>query len=405
MNNAERKYYRPVNLLKSIIVNIAGTLLRGFPLPQRTGLIEIGKPDRDSPVFLTGNFRLTVERVKRALRGIDCYLLVANSRGINVWCGATGGHFTNHDVISSLKISGIEGRVDHRNVILPQLAATGIEAGTIREKTGWKVTWGPVYAKDIPAFINNKFAKTPEMRQVQFPLSQRIEVAVMWAFPFSIIVFLMLITFWREVLLPLLGFIWGLPLLIFLSFPLYSKWLNPEKKGVAFSKYTIIFDFGRAPLFLWGVFMLILVVFGILTNSYSWEFIVRWGFISLVVILIISLDLMGSTPLYKSGLHEDRFLKIVLDEKKCKGAGFCEQVCPRNCYEVDGNRHIATIPGANKCVQCGACIVQCPFDALYFRSPKGSIVSPETIRRFKLNLLGKRLKEAEAAGGARSGRI
>jgi ferredoxin len=388
-----------VNILKSIIVNIAGTLLRGFPLPQRTGLIELGKPDKDSPVFLTGNFRLTVERVKRALRGIDCYLLIANSRGINVWCAAVGGHFTNHGVISSLKISGIEGRVDHRTVILPQLAATGIEAGTIREKTGWKVTWGPVYAKDIPAFIKNKFKKTPEMRQVKFTLSQRLEMAVMWAFPFSIIIFLILVAFWREVLPTLLALIWGLPLLIFLSFPLYSKWLNPEKKGVAFSKYTIVFDFGRVPLLLWGVALFFIIIFGILTNSFSGEFLLRWGFISFIVVLLISLDLMGSTPLYKSGLHEDRFLTIVLEAGKCKGAGLCEQVCPRNCYEVDENRHIATIPRANKCVQCGACIVQCPFDALYFRSPKGYIVSPETIRRFKLNLLGKRLKETEAAGG------
>jgi NAD-dependent dihydropyrimidine dehydrogenase PreA subunit len=398
-NNAERKCYRPVNLLKYIIVNIVGTLLRGFPLPQRTGLIELGKPGKDSPVFLTGNFRLTVERVKRALRGVDCYLLIANSRGINVWCAAAGGHFTNHDVISSLKISGVEVRVDHRNVILPQLAATGIEAGTIREKTGWKVTWGPVYAKDIPTFIKNRFDKTPEMRQVRFPWSQRIEMAVMWAFPFSLIVFLILIAFWQEVLLPLLGLIWGLPLLIFLSFPLYSKWLNPEKKGAAFSKYTIIFDFGRAPLFLWGVTLVCLIIFSLLTSSFSREFIFHWGFISFVVVLIVSLDLMGSTPLYKSGLHEDRFLTIVLDAGKCRGAGLCEQVCPRNCYEVDENRHSATIPRADKCVQCGACIVQCPFDALYFRGPKGNIMPPETIRRFKLNRIGKRLKEAEAKTG------
>ena len=73
--------------------------------------------------------------------------------------------------------------------------------------------------------------------------------------------------------------------------------------------------------------------------------------------------------------------------------GYCEQVCPRNCYEVDRERHKASMPRQERCVQCGACIVQCPFDALQFRSPSGEVLSPETIRKFKLNLMGKRLVE------------
>jgi len=103
-----------MNFIKFIFVNIIETLLRGFPFPSKTGLIKIGNPNRNSPVFLTCNFHLTVERVKRALKGMDAYLLVANSRGINVWCSATGGLFTNHDVISVLKTSKIEKLVDHK---------------------------------------------------------------------------------------------------------------------------------------------------------------------------------------------------------------------------------------------------------------------------------------------------
>lgn len=384
-----------MNLLKYIIVNIVETLLRVVPFPCKTGLIKIGNPDRNSPVFLTCNYHLTVERVKRALSGLDCYLLVANSKGINVWCAATGGHFTNHSVISVLKTSGIEELVDHRKVILPQLAATGIESKVIQKKTGWKVIWGPIYAKNIPAFIKNGFKKTPEMKEVRFQLDQRIEMAVMWVFPFSIIATLIMIPFWREMLLPLNIFFWVFSFSIFAGFPLYSKWLNPKKKRMSFSKYTIIFDFARIPVLLWGIFLLLLLLYSILADNFTFGFISRWSFILFITILFLSMDLMGSTPLYKSGLHEDRFLKIFLDEEKCKGAGFCEQVCPRNCYEVDKNRHIATIPRANSCVQCGACIVQCPFDALYFKSPKGEIITPETIRKFKLNLIGKRHVKVE----------
>jgi len=384
-----------MTLLNYIAVNIIETLLRVLPIPCKKGMTKIGKPNRMSPVFLTCNYHLTVKRVKRTLHGIDCYLLVANSNGHNVWCGATGGHFTSHDVISVLKTSGIEKLVGHNNVILPQLAATGIEAKYIQKKTGWKVIWGPVYAKNIQAFIENNLKKTIEMREVRFSLVQRIEMAIMWAFPFSIIASLITIYFWPEVLLPLNALIWGLPFIIFVSFPFYSKWLNPKKKGIGFSKYTVIFDFARMPLILWGLSLFCLFGFSIMTNALSWEFIFRWGFLSFIVILIISLDLMGSTPILKSGLHEDRFLKVVLDERKCKGAGFCEQVCPKNCYEVNKKQHIATIPGAEKCVQCGACIVQCPFDALSFMSPKDERLPPATVRTFKLNLIGKRLKETE----------
>jgi ferredoxin len=382
-----------MNLPKFFAINIVETLLRVLPFPCKTGLSKIGNPDRNSPVFLTCNYHLTVERVKRVLKGIDAYLLVANSRGINVWCAATGGLFTNHNVISVLKVSGIEELVDHRNIMLPQLAATGVEADVIKKKTGWKVIWGPVYAKDIPAFIRNKLKKTPKMREVEFPLRQRIEMALAWAFPISIILALIMIPLWHEVISAVIFLVWGLSFLMFVSFPLYSQWLSSEDKRIGF----VFFDFGRGgfQLILWGVLILGLIVYSLVADDFSWGFLFRWSFITLIAVLLLSIDLMGSTPVYKSGLHEDRLLRVILDEKKCRGAGFCEQVCPRNCYEVDRNRYIAIMPRAGRCVQCGACIVQCTFDALYFESPKGEVIRPETIRRFKLNLIGRRLVKAD----------
>jgi NAD-dependent dihydropyrimidine dehydrogenase PreA subunit len=334
--------------------------------------VRIGNPGRDSPVLLTGNFRLTVERVKRALEGLDAYLLVANSRGVNVWCAATGGLLTNHDVVSVLKTSGIADRVDHRQLILPQLAATGVEGKTVHKKTGWKVVWGPVDATAIPAFLSGGSKTTRAMRTVLFPWRERLEMAVSWAFPLSLLTLLVL-PFWKEGVLPLVGLVWALSFLIFLSFPLYEERLHTSAKKVVGFAYTV------------------------LAGDLSWTLALRWGLSSLVVLLLLGLDLTGSTPVYKSGLHPDRLMAIRLDQDLCKGAAFCEQVCPKEVFELDDERRLATLPRAEQCVQCGACIVQCPFDALYFRSPEGDVVTPDTVRTYKLNLMGsRRTKEAAA---------
>jgi len=373
--------------LKFILVNVLLTLLRVLPFRYKTGLVKIGNPGRDGPVLLTCNYRLTVERVRRAIEGIDAYLLVANSGGVNVWCAATGGLLTNHDVVSVLKTSGIEDMVDHRQVILPQLAATGIEGKIIHKKTGWNVVWGPVYATSIPAFLRGGFEKTRAMRTVGFPWPQRLEMAVAWAFPISLLSLLVL-PFWSEGVIPLVGFVWGWACLVFLSFPLYQGRMPTAGRNVGF----IFFDFGQRGflLCLWILFLLGLVGYTAVAGDFSWARSFRWTLSSLVVVLILGLDLMGSTPVYKSGLHKDRLLEIGLDADRCKGAGYCEQVCPRDVYEVDYDQHRVSLPRAGQCVQCGACIVQCPFDALFFRSQQGDVVPPDAVRRFKLNLLGNR---------------
>jgi NAD-dependent dihydropyrimidine dehydrogenase PreA subunit len=380
--------------LNFFLISTVQTLLRVLPFPCKTGLLRIGNPGRDAPVLLTGNFRLTVERVRRALEGVDAYLLVANSRGVNVWCAATGGHLTNHDVVSVLKTSGIDKLVDHRQVVLPQLAATGIEGKIVHRKTGWRVVWGPVYAKSISEFLGGRLEKTPEMRTVRFAWPQRLEMAVAWAFPISLLTLLVL-PFWKNGVLPLAGFVWVAAVLMFLSFPLYQAHLRKTEKNVGF----VFFDFGKrgVPLILWAAFILGLVGYSMLAGEFSWGLVTRWGLSSLIVLLILGLDLMGSTPSYKSGLHEDRLLRVELDVERCKGAGFCEQVCPTNVFTIDHDRRLAFLPRAEQCVQCGACIVQCPFDALHFRSQTGDIVAPDTIRRFKLNLLGNRTVEARSA--------
>jgi len=373
-----------MNLLRYVVVNILGVVLRFFPWPCRTGLAEIGLPGRDSPVFLTCNYRLTVARVRWALRGTNAYLLVANSRGVNVWCAATGGLLTNHDVLSALKTSGIEERVDHRRVILPQLAATGIEAGVVAKKAGWQVLWGPVYARDLPRFVESGQTKSKEMSEVAFPWRQRVEMAAAWAFPISVATALILAVLWRQAFLPSIFVVWGLSLAVYLPFPLYARWLGSRARGSG----AVLAGFAA----LWVLVLCGYTSYQYLLGQGSWAEVLRWAVLTLVVLLVMGVDFLGSTPLYKSGLQEDRLLEVVLKEERCKGVGYCQDVCPRGCYEVDRRLHRATMAGAQRCVKCGACIVQCPCDAIHFEDAKGGVIPPDTIREFKLNLMGKRVE-------------
>ena len=162
-------------------------LLGLFPHRVPTGLLRIGKPGRDSPVLVTGNYTLTVRRVRDVLRGHDAWLLVANSKGINVWCASGGGYLTHHDIISVIRTSGIKDQVDHREVILPQLCATGVERRRITEATGFAARWGPARLEDLPAFLDRGARVVKSERFMRFPAWERMEMAALWGVPMLII--------------------------------------------------------------------------------------------------------------------------------------------------------------------------------------------------------------------------
>lgn len=175
---------RPTDLPEYLRDRMLGMLPHRAP----TGLIRIGKPDRHSPLLVTGNFTLTVRRLRDALRGYDAWLLVANSQGINVWCAAGGGHLTHHDIVSVLRTSRIADEVDHREVILPQLCATGVDRRSITEATGFATLWGPARLEDLPAFLDRGARAVKSDRFMRFPGWERMEMAVMLGLPMLIVI-------------------------------------------------------------------------------------------------------------------------------------------------------------------------------------------------------------------------
>ena len=369
-----------MTVLKYIFWNILETFLRFIPISCKTGCFPIGNPGPDSPVFLTGNFHLTVLRVKRALRKMDAHLLVADSGGINVWCASTGGHLTNHSVISALKTSGVMNKVNHRRIFLPQLAASGVEGKTIFEKTGWKIIWGPVYAGDIPSFLEKSEKEIERLRCIRFPLLQRMEMAAAWAFWITLVLFPVCLIFWKERSLGLVVLIWSVSGLVFLAFPVWER-LRSFRAGR---------PAGFFPVF--GVLLFGLVAFLYIFGNPAFKDLLFWGTSLSVLTLVLLIDLPGSTPVLKSRFHQERTYTIAVDSKSCRADALCQQVCPCCCLEVDHRIHCVTVPRLDRCVQCGACIVQCPFDALAFEDQKGNRIDPQVIRDHKLGLTGKRHK-------------
>jgi ubiquinone/menaquinone biosynthesis C-methylase UbiE len=175
------------------------------PYPKvRTGLYAVGNPTRDSPVLVTGNFDLTVRRLIKAIDGqVDAWLLVADSAGINVWCGAGGGYFTAEKVIAAVRSSHLEQVVRHHALVLPQLCANGVDGWRIRQETGWGVHWGPAKAQDIPAYLAARRKKTDAMRWVRFPLTDRLEMVTVTMGFYGLLILLPVLLFWRHSFWPI----------------------------------------------------------------------------------------------------------------------------------------------------------------------------------------------------------
>jgi len=142
------------------------------------GLYRLGNPSEESPVFVTANYKLSVDHLRRGLKGLDSWILVLNTKGINVWCAAGKGTFGTDELINRVKAVSLDKIVTHRTLILPQLGAPGMTPRKVSEGCGFKIQYGPVEAKDIRSFMDNGQKATPEMRRKNFPLTERLAVSL-----------------------------------------------------------------------------------------------------------------------------------------------------------------------------------------------------------------------------------
>ena len=325
-------------------------VFRVVPYPTRPRLIRIGNPGRRSPVLVTTNYDLTVRRVRRALDGVDCWLLVAPAGGVDVWCAASGGRLTIATVISILKTTRIGELVDHRRLILPQLCATGINLFELRRRTGWAGVFGPVQAEDIPEYLRTR-RKPEAMMRVPFAIRERSEMAIaMWG---SLTL--------RYTLFPCLAFGWRVA-------PWFALLLALICLGVSLGCFvlpgkTFVQKAGFAAL------PVILGLVGSLAflGQASPFLIVKWTVLVGLAAFLAGTAFPSYSPLWACGYSKLFYgasdLKLAIVEEQCIGCKICDLVCPVECFAAGENRKMLCV-NPDICVGCGACVIQCPTDAI-----------------------------------------
>lgn len=111
------------------------------------GLYALGEPDENAPVLVTANYKMSFDCLRQALPGRNAWILVLDTKGINVWCAAGKGTFGTNELVYRIEASGLKKVVRHRKMVLPQLGAPGIAAHQVKKLSGFKAHYGPVRAR------------------------------------------------------------------------------------------------------------------------------------------------------------------------------------------------------------------------------------------------------------------
>ncbi|MCK5058348.1 MAG: 4Fe-4S binding protein [Candidatus Aminicenantes bacterium] len=316
------------------------TLLRLFPCPEPVALYRVGRPTKKSPVIVTGNYDLTVRRVAAALKPIDCWLLVCNSRGINIWCSSLAGHFKTEDIIKAVKLTGLSKKVSHKKLILPQLCAGNIYPERIKKETKFKAEFGPASINDITVYLKER--KNQEIRNVTFTIKERLEMAV--GCPLLLFAFLLLVYNFIGLshLLIVMPVIFVLTIIHAVVFP-----VRMIKNITGWS--------------LFAGFIAFFILFGVFSAG--------MGFISLgnciaigIGMIYIVKEFSGWSPLIKYNLIPYPKARITVDRDLCTGCYRCIEVCPKGVYEFEDGKSRADKTA--ECILCKACFRQCPAGAI-----------------------------------------
>jgi len=152
-----------------------------FDAFKRTYAIEPGlyytgqHYDREAPLLVTSNYLLTVFLVVRRIRAFNARLLIIDTDGINVWCAAGKGQFSDAEIRKQLDRYDRE-LLTHDTwltLILPKFSLSGVELRALR-RAKIRPLIGPLHAKDLPAYLANPPLQDRDEDRVRFGLQARI---------------------------------------------------------------------------------------------------------------------------------------------------------------------------------------------------------------------------------------
>jgi hypothetical protein len=152
---------------------LARWAIRRYKHRVEPGLYALGDPNPESPVFVTANYTLSFDALRSSLDGMSAFILVLDTKAINVWCAAGKSTFGTDELVTRIAEIGLAKVVRHRTLILPQLGAPGVAAHEVKKRSGFTVEYGPIRVEDLPEYLKTHKA-TDEMRRKTFPLRERI---------------------------------------------------------------------------------------------------------------------------------------------------------------------------------------------------------------------------------------
>ncbi len=138
------------------------------------GLYALGNPGKDGPLFVTANYKMSFDCLRHSLKDRNGWILVLDTKGINVWCAAGKMSFGTDELVRRIESSRLKDIVSRRELILPQLAAPGVAAHLAGKLAGFKIIYGPVRAGDLPSFLDAGMSASPAMRTKTFSFWERV---------------------------------------------------------------------------------------------------------------------------------------------------------------------------------------------------------------------------------------
>ena len=117
---------------------------------------------------MTANYKLTFDILRRSLKGMHAWVLVLDTKSINVWCAAGKGTFGTDELVKRIQEAKLASVVEHKKIILPQLGAVGVNAAAVQKRQASGCPSVRYRRGTFPEYVRAGYKKTREMSTIRF---------------------------------------------------------------------------------------------------------------------------------------------------------------------------------------------------------------------------------------------